>query len=146
MSPGDQHRDTMAARTLEATLGWAKNTAFAGMHGGGFYYVVIRMEQGALNFGMYQLTGIGILGVFGAVLWLGTAYRTGVLMSLWNNKAALTEEAEPDTVPVFSSQEFKALDQARLTGRRILFGMIGFVGFAWSVIFGTSMFHTLLNY
>lgn len=134
MTPTDQHKDTNVARSLEATLGWAKNAFFASVHGGGFYFVVTRLQLGSFELG---IACIG--GVIGAVLWLGAASRVRTMMSFWNDSLRITEQAEPDTIPVFSSPTFGEIENARITGSKIFFIMIVLVILGWVTLFGYSL-------
>lgn len=136
MTPTDQHKETMVARTLEATLGWGKNTFFAGALGGAFYFVITRLAPGTLEY-----TGACFGGVIGSVLWYGTAHRVRNMMSLWNRFLGVIERVEPDTIRVFSSPDFEEVEGARITGSKIFFVMIALVFFAWWGLISYSLSH-----
>jgi hypothetical protein len=52
-------------------------------------------------------------------------------MSFWNDSAAENERAESDTIPVFSSDRFRQLENARVTGFKIFVTIIILMGMTW---------------
>jgi hypothetical protein len=118
----------------EATLGLTKNTFSAGAHGAGLYTLVTKLTPGTFEYG-----GVCVIGIFGTLLWLAQAHRTRNLMSYWNRTAAAVELAEEGTVEVFSGQEFRGLENARMTGFKIFRLVILTVLCLWS----TALAHSL---
>ena len=118
----------MASRLNEAKMGRDGNIFFATGHAWGVYAVVTKLHAGTIEFNVVCYIGVAV-----CVLWLAALYRTRILMSAWNKK--LSEmELQHAGFAVFSSPEFKKIEDARVTHSWIFGALIFIIGFCWGAL------------
>jgi hypothetical protein len=118
-------------------MGRNGNVFFSSGHGWGFYIVVTYLHAGTTEFNVSC-----IVGIVGSFLWFVALLRSRELISLWNRKLA-DMEAVREGFPVFSSFEFKKIEQVRMSHSWIFKALILIIGACWLALSVYAMHHVL---